>query len=164
MYYCLVLNIKWDPHSFFQFTLDTLALWDICIVAAIDGCVVYKVLNEKNRAAGYDGSLANCDQGALITPAWYRFSGDAGVKMADSCVQKSHCGTHAPGWFNGSLPSNVGETVVGTVCFHWSSSCCKWSVKIRVKKCNGSYYVYELERTPVCHLRYCGNSGLGKNA
>ena len=124
---------------------------------------MYKVLNEKNRAAGYDGSLANCDRGALITPAWYRFSGDAGVKMADSCVQKSHCGTHAPGWFNGSLPSNVGETVVGTVCFHWSSSCCKWSVKIRVKKCNGSYYVYELQRTPVCHLRYCGNSGLGKN-
>jgi len=130
---------------------------------AIDGCVVYKVLNEKNRAAGYNGSLANCDQGALITPAWYRFSEDAGVKMADSCVQKSHCGTHAPGWFNGSLPSNVGETVVGTVCFHWSSSCCKWSVKIRVKKCNGSYYVYELERTPVCHLRYCGNSGLAIN-
>ncbi|XP_067023184.1 fibrillin-1-like isoform X3 [Acropora muricata] len=130
---------------------------------AIDGCVVYKVLNEKNRAAGYNGSLSNCDQGALITPAWYRFSGDAGVKLADSCVQKSHCGTHAPGWFNGSLPSNVGETVVGTVCFHWSSSCCEWSVKIRVKKCNGSYYVYELQRTPVCHLRYCGNSGLAIN-
>ena len=125
---------------------------------------MYKLLNEKNRAAGYNGSLENCDQGALITPAWYRFSGDAGVKMADSCVQQSHCGTHAPGWFNGSLPSNVGETVVGTVCFHWSSSCCKWSVKIKVKKCNGSYYVYELQRTPVCHLRYCGNSGLGKNA
>lgn len=27
--------------------------------------------------------------------------------------------------------------------------------------CNG-YYIYKLGKTPVCHLRYCGNAGFGK--
>ena len=123
---------------------------------------MHKVLRENNRAANYTGALANCDKSALNTPAWYRFSGSAGDKMADSCVKQSHCGTHAPGWLNGDLPLNAGQTVERTVCFHWSSSCCNWSVKIKVKKCSGNYFVYELQRPPVCHLRYCGNKGLGK--
>ena len=131
-------------------------------MVAIDGCVAYKVLSEKNRAANYTGAQGNCDQSALITPAWYRFSGDAGDKMADSCVKQLHCGTHAPGWLDGVLPLNVGQIVERTVCFNWGSSCCKWSVKVKVKKCSGHYFVYELQRTPVCHLRYCGNTGLGK--
>ena len=82
--------------------------------------------------------------------------------MADSCVKQQHCGTHAPGWLNGALPVKTGETVVRQVCFNWGSRCCKWSVKIKVKKCSGGFFVYELQRTPVCHLRYCGNAGLGK--
>ena len=123
--------------------------------------MAHKLLDEKDRAAGYSGGAAKCDQSALMTPAWYRFSGAAGDKMADSCVKKAHCGTHAPGWLNGAHPVNVGETVERQVCFHWGSSCCKWSVKIKVKKCS-SFFVYELQRTPTCHLRYCGNAGLGK--
>ncbi|XP_068740086.1 neurogenic locus Notch protein-like isoform X3 [Montipora capricornis] len=130
---------------------------------AIDGCVVHKVLREKNRAANYTGALADCDQNALKTPAWYRFSGSAGDKMADSCVKQSHCGTHATGWLNGDLPLNAGQTVERTVCFHWLSSCCNWSVKIKVKKCSGNYFVYELQRPPACNLRYCGNKGLAIN-
>ena len=81
--------------------------------------------------------------------------------MADSCVPTSHCGTHAPGWLKGDHPVNEGEIVERKVCFHFGSRCCKWSAKIKVKKCKG-FFVYELQRTPVCNLRYCGNSGQGK--
>lgn len=81
--------------------------------------------------------------------------------MADSVVPQGHCGTHAPGWLNGDHPVNTGEIVDRKVCFHWGSRDCKWEVNIKVKKCNG-FFVYELKSTPTCHLRYCGNSGLGK--
>lgn len=127
----------------------------------IDGCTSYSILGEKSRAAGYQGGTAKCDQREIATPAWYRFSGDAGNKMADSCVPQLHCGTHAPGWMKGDHPVNEGEIVERQVCFHWGSRCCKWTTKIKVKKCKG-FFVYELQRTPACHLRYCGNSGLGK--
>ena len=125
----------------------------------------YKVLNEKDRASGFigDNAKAKCDQNSVITPAWYRFSGAAGDKMADACVPQKRCGTHAPGWLNGAHPVNVGNTVKRKVCFHWGSKCCTWSVEIRVKKCNG-FFVYELQRTPTCYLRYCGNAGLRKQS
>lgn len=81
--------------------------------------------------------------------------------MADSCVPKSQCGTHAPGWLKGDHPVNEGEIVERTACFHFGSRCCKWTRKIKVKKCKG-FFVYELQRPPACNLRYCGNSGQGK--
>lgn len=114
-----------------------------------------------DRAAGYSGNTDKCDEREILTPAWYRFSGDAGDKMADSCVPKSHCGTHAPGWLNGNHPVNEGEIVERKACFHFGSRCCKWTKKIKVKKCKG-FFVYELQRPPACNLRYCGNSGQGK--
>lgn len=81
--------------------------------------------------------------------------------MADSCVPNSHCGTHAPGWLKGNHPVNEGEIVERKACFHFGSRCCKWTRKIKVKKCKG-FFVYELQRPPACNLRYCGNSGQGK--
>ncbi|XP_022795937.1 neurogenic locus notch homolog protein 1-like isoform X3 [Stylophora pistillata] len=128
----------------------------------IDPCSSYVILDEKDRAAGNDAQVYKCDQRDIVTPAWYRFSGDAGDKMADSCVPQLHCGTHAPGWLNGDHPINDGEVIERQVCFHWGSSCCKWSTKIKIKKCKG-FFVYELQRTPACRLRYCGNSNLPVN-
>ena len=101
-----------------------------------------------------------CDQKDLVTPKWYRFTGAAGSQMPTSCVPKHYCGTHAPGWLSGSHPTNVGQVVNGKVCFHWGGRCCNWHANIQIKKCNG-FYVYELARTPVCWLRYCGNAGFG---
>lgn len=150
--------IQYFPPTFFLQIFSDLKRF---LVIVLDGCVNYKVLDELNRSAGYTGALADCDQTALISPAWYRFNGSAGDKMADSCVRVRHCGTHAPGWLDGNHPINVGEVVERQVCFHWGSNCCKWSVKIKVKKCSG-FFAYELQRTPTCHLRYCGNAGLGK--
>ena len=82
--------------------------------------------------------------------------------MPTSCVAKHHCGTHAPGWVSGSHPTSVGQVVNAKVCFHWGSNCCNWNANIKIKKCNG-FYVYNLARTPVCWLRYCGNGALGKS-
>jgi len=138
-----------------------LFLW-IFLFKGSDGCTSHIPLNDRTRAAGvHRGNLLRCDQKDLATPKWYRFTGASGNMMPTSCVPKHYCGTHAPGWLSGSHPTSVGQIVKGKVCFHWGVSCCHWHANVQIKKCNG-FYVYKLERTPVCWLRYCGNAGHGK--
>ncbi|KAK3751509.1 hypothetical protein QZH41_006832 [Actinostola sp. cb2023] len=98
-----------------------------------------------------------CDQSGFVKK-WYRFMGAAGSAMPTKCVAKNHCGTHAPGWLSGSHPTQAQGTVTRKVCFNWSNKCCNWNINIRVRNCGG-FYVYELSKTPHCHLRYCGNAG-----
>ena len=81
--------------------------------------------------------------------------------MPTQCVPVNRCGTSAPGWLTGGHPSVGQGAVQRRVCFHWSGSCCRWSLNIRVQNC-GAFFVYELSRPPTCNLRFCGDSGLGK--
>ena len=118
----------------------------------------YTVLNDATRAQGYSGSPVRCDN--RLQTKWYRIVGASGNQMPTTCVSTNRCGTHAPGWLQGSHPS-AGQLRSVKVCFHWSNNCCRWSTIIRVRNC-GAFYVYELKRPPVCSLRYCGNSGWHK--
>lgn len=124
-------------------------------------CLHYKFLNESNRAQGYSSRnrLALCDD--KLSESWYRFSGGAGDKMPDYCVEKLSCGTHAPGWLNTTHPSVADGIVETNVCFHWGSDCCYWSATIKVRNCGG-FFVYLLNQTPYCNLRYCGNKEKGR--
>ena len=108
--------------------------------------------------ANADQSNLRCDKNLLPLPAWYRFTGAAGVRMPASCVPKRRCGTHAPGWLNGSHPAVREGIVTRRVCYHWNSKCCNWKNDIQIQNC-GAFYVYRLVKPPVCHLRYCGNNG-----
>ena len=98
-----------------------------------------------------------CDSRDL-TPGWYRFQGDAGDRIPENqCVPKLRCGSHAPGWLNGSHPAVREGAVQRKVCYHWGSNCCQWSNSVRVRNC-GRFFVYELQPSPVCSLRYCGKT------
>ena len=59
----------------------------------------------------------------------------------------------------GQHPSVADGEVTREVCYHWLNNCCRWKNNIKVKNC-GAFYVYELEQTPVCSLRYCGECSL----
>ncbi|XP_067056311.1 uncharacterized protein [Acropora muricata] len=120
-------------------------------------CMNYKLLNEADRAEGYSSKYrrALCDK--ALPKDWYRFAGDAGVKMPDFCVAKLRCGAHAPGWLNRSHPLMVDGIIDAKVCFHWGSNCCLWSTDVRVRNC-GKFFVYQLQPLPLCSLRYCGNN------
>ena len=85
---------------------------------------------------------------------WYRFSRAAGTRMATSCPPIRRCGSFATGWLSGGHPAVADGQVIGSVCFHWGSVCCRRSWIIKVRNC-GAYYVYHLRRTPACNLRYC---------
>ena len=127
------------------------------VLASLAECRSYRTLNEYNRAQGYKG-VVKCDRS--LAKAWYRFTGLAGNKMPENVVAKYQCGTHAPGWLDGSHPSVADGAVQRKVCFHWSSNDCRWSTNIRVRNC-GAFFVYELPPTRYCNLRYCGNRGAG---
>ena len=119
-------------------------------------CYYYTTINAADRLITYTGqSPLRCDQ-TDINPGWYRFTGVSGNPMMPTqCPSINRCGTHAPGWMTAHHPSVADGEVSRRVCYHWSNNCCRWSNYIKVKNC-GAYYVYELQKTPVCHLRYCG--------
>ena len=119
----------------------------------IPECQSYQSLTEPNRKVTYALATKICD--SSIGPGWFRFHGDAGIKMPTSCPPMQMCDTHAPGWINGEHPTVADGKVTRKVCFHWSSNCCHWSTDIEVRNC-GSYYIYYLSGTPTCAVRYCG--------
>ena len=125
-------------------------------VASNDPCSNYKSLNAADRLESFTGqNQVRCDQ-RDITPGWYRFAGVAGnPKMSTTCPPVRRCGTHAPGWIKGKHPSAADGEVTREVCYHWARNCCQWKNKIKVKNC-GAFYVFELQKTPACSLRYCG--------
>ena len=121
---------------------------------ALLGCSNYTILNESNRAMTYNRSISYlCDANLN---GWYRFNGEAGTQMADSCVNMYHCGTESPGWLNGTHPDLNDGAVKRQVCFSSFGNCCYHSNEITVQHCGG-FYVYKLERQSQCNLRYCGN-------
>lgn len=123
------------------------------VLLAFLECSFYKVLDELDRAQGYIG-VGKCDRSLL--KGWYRFQRHAGKQMPQSCVRKQRCGTDAPGWLAEGHPKKRDGAVKRKVRFHWSYSCCRFSSYIRVRNC-GTFYVYELDSTRFCSLRYCGD-------
>ena len=130
-----------------------LQLDDITVTLSFLECSFYMVLDKVDRSQGYIG-VGKCDRS--LPKSWYRFQGRAGKQMPQSCVPKHRCGTHAPGWLDGRHPKVSEGVVKRKVCFHWFQSCCRYSTFIRVRNC-GAFYVYELDSTSHCWLRYCGD-------
>jgi hypothetical protein len=114
-------------------------------------CASYTTLNDPTRSVTYTASVT-CDTG--IATAWYRFTGSGGTRMPTSAPPINTCGTHAPGWFNGTHPTTAGASVNGTVCYNWNGNICNWSNGVTVTNCNG-FFVYRLSVPVVCNLRYC---------
>ena len=78
--------------------------------------------------------------------------------MPEYVVANAHCGTQVPGWLNGNHPTSFGYIVQRKVCFNYNSNTCRWQTDTFIIKCgyDGFYfYLYYLNDTPVCYLRYC---------
>ncbi|XP_005323773.2 pancreatic secretory granule membrane major glycoprotein GP2 [Ictidomys tridecemlineatus] len=117
-----------------------------------DPCENHTVLNDPSRSTLNTGELQQCDRDLR---GWYRFVGEGGVRMPETCVPMLRCQTAAPMWLNGTHP-DLGEGIVTrTSCAHWSDNCCLWSTEVQVKACPGGFHVYHLEGSPDCNLRFC---------
>ena len=123
-------------------------------------CSNYQFLNDCSRAVTYQRVFFNCNDTTKLL-GWYRFGGEAGTQMADSCVTMRHCGARDPGWLSGGHPSVSDGAVLRKVCFTGYSGCCRHSTFVSVRNCSG-FYVYKL--SPVypynnCDFRYCSSYG-----
>ena len=120
-----------------------------------DPCYHYKNLSDANRKISYvppHGSEL-CDK--QLPFGWYRFVGASGTKMPTTRVPAYRCGTDWPGWLNAAHPTVEDGEVLRSVCFSDRYTGCKYSKDISVKTC-GTYFIYKLQKTPICSLRYCG--------
>ena len=128
-------------------------------------CSNYKSLTEANRAATHGHnrfqSLLGCVNESTLS-GWYRFDREAGNQMADTYVERYHCGAEYPGWLSGGHPSVEDGAVVRRVCFNgYYRRCCEYFVYISVRNCGG-FYVYKLTPLPTsryCYYRYCASNG-----
>ncbi|ELK13578.1 Pancreatic secretory granule membrane major glycoprotein GP2 [Pteropus alecto] len=117
-----------------------------------DPCRNYTVLDDPSRSTEDTERAQKCD---TALHGWFRFVGEGGVRMPETCTPTYRCQTEAPMWLSGAHPALREGTVTRTVCAHWSGNCCYWSTEIQVKACPDDYYVYRLEGSPTCNLRYC---------
>uniref|UniRef100_A0A3B4BPB9 UMOD/GP2/OIT3-like D8C domain-containing protein n=1 Tax=Pygocentrus nattereri TaxID=42514 RepID=A0A3B4BPB9_PYGNA len=123
-----------------------------------DPCTNYTALDQPWRATNATG-LWICDR-LFNWTGWYRllYYGMS-VRMADSCVNRSTCGTDITLWLNGSHPQTEDGIVTRGVCGRSGSDCCYYrSTPIRVKACLGNYYVYEFVRPNSCVAAYCAGT------
>ncbi|OWF36676.1 von Willebrand factor D and EGF domain-containing protein-like [Mizuhopecten yessoensis] len=148
--------------------METLLALSLCIVAVAaiqDPCTNYRDISEPHRSVAFIPEGTDrliCDH-ALIQ-GWYKF---ANGDMPTSCVPTYHCGTNAPIWFNGHLPSVADGIITGKACINFGqassatayggSSCCHHSLPIQIKNC-GAFNVYHLARTPACFMAYCAGN------
>ncbi|KAK2572582.1 Uromodulin [Acropora cervicornis] len=121
----------------------------------------HKLLSEPDRTAAFETvDQSHSDKESFTEPeAWYRFSGQAGDRMAKRCVPEKRCGAEVGGWLNGPHPSVKEGEVNRTVCFQYGESCCLWRTTVKVRNC-GKFFVYSLKRDVrgvYRKYRYCGN-------
>ena len=119
-------------------------------------CLNYAALSSASRSSTYQlpkGSSPFCDNG--LSTGWYRFTDLAGDKMASTCLSSGKCGTVVTGSLETAHPKTTDGIVSGKVCFRWGSNCCQWFQNIQLRNC-GRFYVYKLDKTFACPMRFCG--------
>ncbi|XP_065130401.1 uncharacterized protein [Paramisgurnus dabryanus] len=122
-----------------------------------DPCYNYTVLDNSRRATNYNSSNT-CDRNVNWV-GWYRlYLNGQNVRMPETCVDNSKCGTDAPLWLRGGHPKPEDGVVTRDVCGHHDNYICYFqSYPIRVKACTGGYYVYEFVKPSTCNMAYCAD-------
>ncbi|XP_076864069.1 uncharacterized protein LOC143516405 [Brachyhypopomus gauderio] len=120
-----------------------------------DPCNDYTSLDQPWRANTAPG-LGVCDVN-FNWNGWYRLLYNGmDIRMAESCVDVSRCGTYYTLWLNGPHPQVEDGVVTRQVCANAGYDCCFYkSNPVRVKACPGKFYVYEIVRPMTCNMAYC---------
>jgi len=128
-------------------------------------------LTEKWRTDTEGGSLkpivyniSNCDtrQMAEGNNPWFRFVGEAGNRLLDTCPQPMSCGSSIGIWSDSPMPENVGEVADIIGYGSWVMGCKQYNVHIIVMRCStlANDFIYNPTPTNViCGNSFCGMSG-----
>ena len=106
-----------------------------------------------------NGSL-NCDTLIGEGRPWFRFSGEAGNRLLDSCrlLPEWSCGTHLGMWSNAAMPITTGESREIEAYAAYGSNCKVNTKKLRVMRCSESQYdyIYKYLGNESCNFGFCG--------
>jgi len=115
-------------------------------------CFNYQELNSPTRKSSYTQTTSFSDTSAYTrdwkNAQWYRVTGGAGTKLADTEVAERHCGVIYPGWIIGGHPSVSQGEVSRRISFQNGGS-----MTAKIINC-GPYYVYHLI-SPGKRYGYC---------
>ena len=93
------------------------------------------------------------------SPQWFRFSGEAGTHMLDTCPKSLSCGTMSPLWTDSGMPEEVGTVVMAKV-FGVVENNCKgfyWIMKIiRCSWDTPNDLIYFVKSYKGCNTAFCG--------
>ncbi|KAM7148492.1 pancreatic secretory granule membrane major glycoprotein GP2-like [Molossus nigricans] len=126
----------------------------------LDPCQNHTRLDDPSRSIENTEKPSKCDRDLL---GWFRFVGQGGTRMPETCVPVSRCQTDAPMWLEGGHPILGEGAVTRSACAHWSGNCCYWNTPVQVMACPGGYHVYRLKGSPSCNLRYCTDPATVEN-
>ena len=106
------------------------------------------------------GGMYNCDPQVMTPRQWFRFTGDAGNMMLDSCPPPNSCGTRGGLWTNEEMPSTVGVAAARQAFGSWESNCKTFYFPILVIRCSYDTpydFIYKLN-VPIgfCPYSFCG--------
>jgi hypothetical protein len=117
-------------------------------------CTSYSQNSDSSRLyTSYCSFCPPCDS----LSGWYRFMALSGSQLITFPVSSGYCGASYPGWFNGTHPTTLYATNIGTVCVYAGGNICAPAYSISVVPVTncGSFYVYYLSLFPFCFTRYC---------
>lgn len=67
---------------------------------------------------------------------WFRFTGEAGRRLLNTCPPPSSCGTHGAIWSDAEMPIVEGVKKLIIVYGSWSGGCKDFTYHLSVGQCN----------------------------
>lgn len=105
-----------------------------------------------------DGEFPQCDTREMDDAGnpWFRFTGEAGNKLLNFCVDFDSCGTNFPLWSDDPMPIEIGVVTRFQVYSSVAGECRHESFNSSVVRCSDSPtdFVYRWEKN-VHHKFYC---------
>ncbi|CAF0923550.1 unnamed protein product [Adineta ricciae] len=127
-------------------------------------CTSYTSIDDPTRNVAYTGQSYGCDNGPIFNAsnhgAWIRFVGSSGDIVVQTPVQQYKCSAFLQIWFNGTLPTTLGTSSNGTMCFSSGIFTCFSNYTAEVNYCIGGFYIYLLKPSVFCSARYCTTSSV----
>ncbi|XP_076103007.1 uncharacterized protein LOC143072099 [Mytilus galloprovincialis] len=123
-----------------------------------DACSNYTLMKYVDRRAvanKLDFGSINALSDDFLDSGWYRIDSAAGENMPTEPPGSFHCGTWYPIWLKGTLPTTIGEEIVGQVCLQGFKKNCSLTWNIDIKYCSGGYLVYNLVTSGSANSGYC---------
>ncbi|RDD43574.1 Neurogenic locus notch-like protein 1, partial [Trichoplax sp. H2] len=120
-----------------------------------DPCKNHTQIIDKTRSIDWDDKSQIQSDHDRMNNTWYRFNADISSQMLVTYpTSMLQCGAISPGWLASNHPHVSQGITVGTVCFAWANSICRWNRTIHIKNCK-HFFTYRLPSAPNKYQRYC---------